>query len=70
MQTDKTRLLSSERGSVHGGRYEWYLIIFPSPPFLQVLLQVFRCLVLGVGDMGDQTIDTYLPSSSFMDRDL
>ena len=29
-----------------------------------------RCLVLGVGDMGDQTIDTYLPSSSFMDRDL
>ena len=63
MQTDKTRLLSSERGSVHGGRYEWYLIIFPSPPFLQVLLQVFRCLVLGVGDMGamgDQAMVLYL----------
>ena len=29
-----------------------------------------RCLVLGVGAMGDQTIDTYLPFSSFMDQDL
>ena len=26
--------------------------------------------MLGVGAMGDQTIDTYLPSSSFMDQDL
>ena len=25
-----------------------------------------RCLVLGVGAMGDQTIDTYLPFSSLM----